>query len=56
MRDETKGRGDFIMPMRNELQYVRKYRTFGKYLLAGGIVLYFVFMGAFMSSCIGNNL
>jgi len=40
--------------MRNETQYIRKYRTFGKYLLGGGIVLYFVFMTAFMSSCIGN--
>jgi len=47
--------GDWAMPMRNEMRYVRKYRTFGRYLLAGGIVLYFVFMGAFVSSCIGNN-
>lgn len=43
------------MPMKNEYKYVRKYRTFGKYLLAGGIILYFVFMGAFISSCVGKN-
>jgi len=47
--------GSWVMPTRNEISYIRKYRTFGKYLLAGGIILYFVFMGAFMSSCIGNN-
>jgi len=47
--------GSWVMPMNNEFKYVKRYKTFGKYLLAGGIVLYFVFMGAFMSSCIGNN-
>jgi len=47
--------GSWVMPMKNEAKYVKGYKTFGKYLLAGGIVLYFVFMGAFMSSCIGNN-
>jgi len=47
--------GDWAMPMRNEYKYVRKYRTFGKYLLTGGILLYFVFMAALASSCIGNN-
>lgn len=41
--------------MTNEFKYVKGYKTFSKYLLAGGIVLYFVVMGAFMSSCIGNN-
>jgi len=44
------------MPMKNEYKYVRKYRTFGKYLLASGIVLYLVFMITFVSSCMGNNL
>jgi len=44
------------MPMKNEYKYVKKYRTFGKYLLASGVVLYFIFMAAFASSCIGNNL
>jgi len=44
------------MPMKNEYRYIRKYRTFGKYLLASGLVLYFIFMTAFVSSCIGNNL
>jgi len=54
MTDDKKW-GTWVMPMKNETHYVKKYKTFGKYLLAGGIVLYFVFMGAFMSSCIGNN-
>jgi len=48
--------GSWVMPMKNETYYVKKYKTFGKYLLAGGIILYFVFMAAFASSCIGNNL
>jgi len=43
------------MPMKNEYKYDKKYRAFGEYLLISGIILYFIFIIAFISSCIGNN-
>jgi len=55
MKDDEKW-GAWVMPMKNEMHYVKKYKKYGAYLFAGGIVLYFVFMTALVSSCIGNNL